>query len=447
MIKFDPNGKNKYYSLYKALRDDISRGRLSSGEKLPSKRSLAAELGVSVTTVMLAYEQLAAEGYVYSRERSGYFVENFNDIPASDKSAALSVNQSVSADNNAISYRYDLVKGTIPASLFPFTTWARLMRLVLNDCGEHLLERVPCDGDYELKTALSRYLYRSRGMDVNPRFIVVGAGAEYLYGVIVQLLGRDKIFAVENPGYKKISSVYALNGAKCAPVNVGERGMDLNLLEKSGAYAAHVSPSHQFPTGAVTPAPERVNLIFWANSVGGYIIEDDYDSEFRLSGKPLQSMQSLCPERVIYLNTFSKSLAPSMRLGYMVLPPALYERFLKLFSGGANTVPLFEQKTLAKMLDGGYFERHVSRLKNHYRGVRERLLNALCGKCEVYDTGSGLHMVARFPSAQSDEEIKSAAAARGVRLKCLSDYLLSPRPELALSAVINYSGLTSEQLD
>lgn len=439
MYKVD--GKNKYYSLYSLIRGEILRGKLKAGDKLPSKRALAADSGVSVVTVELAYGQLLAEGYIRSKERSGYFVEDIVSGGADEKRA---VPTRPAAPEKK--YRVDLVKGNIPPHMFPFTTWARLMRLVLSDCGEHLLERVPSDGDPELKQAIADYLYRSRGIDADAEYVVIGAGAEYLYGVIVRLLGRDKLFAVENPGYGKISSAYAQNGAKVVPVSVGESGMSVSELLKSGADAAHVSPSHQYPTGVVTPAAARSRLIAWANGGDRYIIEDDYDSEFRLNGKPLQSMQSLCPDKVVYMNTFSKSLAPSMRLGYMILPPALYEKYRLLFSSNANLVPLFEQKTLALMISGGYFERHISRLKNYYRGIRAKLLSALDGRCEVTDTGSGLHLIAKFPFAKSDEEIKAKAEAAGVNLKCLSDYLLAPLKGVEKCAVINYSGLTDEIL-
>ncbi len=442
MFSINLKGKNKYYNLYLNLRGEILSGRLKTGEKLPSKRSLAADLGVSVVTVELAYEQLLAEGYIRSKQRSGYFVEDLIEGGSVGREPPQTPEIST-----AKKYRCDLVKGNIPPHMFPFNTWARLMRLVLSDCGEHLLERVSCSGDSELKRSVSDYLYRSRGMDADPRHIVIGAGAEHLYGVIVQLLGRDKVFAVENPGYVKISSTYALNGAKFVPVSVGAQGIDVAELSRGGAAVAHVSPSHQFPTGAIMPAAERLKLIAWADAVDGYVIEDDYDSEFRLFGKPLQSMHGLRPDRVIYINTFSKSLAPSMRLGYMVLPPALYEKYLKIFSSSANLVPLFEQKTLAKMLDGGYFERHISRLKNYYRGIRVKLLAALSGKCEVTDTGGGLHIIAKFPNALSDCEIKEKAERAGVNIKCLSDYLLSPLEGVEKRAVINYCGLTEEILN
>lgn len=436
MFDFDANCKNKYYTLYKKLREEIMNGKLKCGEKLPSKRVMSEEFGVSVVTVELALSQLSAEGYIRSEERRRYFVEEVYS-PASVPRAPAKA-QSPQARPK---YKYDLVKGSIPAKMFPFSTWAHLMRLVLADCGEHLLERVPCDGDAELKAALSEYLYRSRGIDAPPERIVVGAGAEHLYGIIVQLLGRDKVFAVENPGYLKISAAYSLNGAKWTAVNVTERGMDIDALFKTRAYAVHVSPSHQFPTGAVMPVSARAKLIGWANEMDGYVIEDDYDSEFRLVGKPLQSTYGLCPDRVIYMNTFSKSLAPSMRLGYMVLPPRLYERYLKIFEKSANLVPLFEQKALAKMLSGGYFERHISRLRNYYKETRKKLLARLDGKCEVFDTGGGLHLVAKFENAADDGEIKRTAAEAGINLRCLSDYLLAPMSGVDKCAVINYSGL------
>ena len=445
MFNFDLQGKNKYYNLYLGIRGEILRGRLKCGEKLPSKRALAEQLGISVVTVQLAYEQLLIEGYIISKERSGYFVEKVNTAPmAPARKKLLKV-----PDVGAIQFKIDFVKGSAPAELFPFSTWARLNRRVLADCGEHLLERVPCDGDAELKTSISEYLYRSRGMDVDPRYIIIGAGAEYLYGVIVQLLGRDKVIAVENPGYGKIASAYAINGAEVLPVSVIGTGICCDEVENSNANIVHVSPSHQFPTGAVMPVSARSRLIAWANAADGYVIEDDYDSEFRLTGKPLQSAYSLCSERVIYLNTFSKSLAPSMRMGYMVLPPALHEKFMRLFSQSANVVPLFEQKTLAAMLAEGYFERHLSRLKNHYRAIRKTLLEKL-GElgdyCKVNDTGSGLHMIAEFQYAPNDASIKETASRGGVNIKCLSDYLLAPRTDVERRAVINYSGVTQEQL-
>jgi GntR family transcriptional regulator/MocR family aminotransferase len=443
MLTYDLGEKNKYYSLYSHIRDDILCGNLHSGEKLPSKRSLAQNLSVSVITIQTAYDQLLAEGYIISRERSGYFVADVN-VDFYGESEVTYPEQRTKK-----TYKLDLVSGSTPAKLFPFSVWAKLMRATLADEGEHLLERVPCDGDSSLKVAIADYLYRCRGVKVNPRYVVIGAGAEYLYGVIVQLLGRDKFYAVENPGYNKISSTYKLYGANCCYINVSEQGADVEEIENSDADVLHISPSHQFPTGGVMTAGARARLIKWAQERDAYIIEDDYDSEFRLYGKPLQSMLGLNKERVIYINTFSKSLAPSMRMGYMVLPPIIYEKFLSIFGRSANVVPLFEQKALALMISGGHFERHINRLKNYYRGVRDILLQKISElpfPTEIIETGSGLHLTVRFPFAESDEQIISEAAKRGVNIKCLSQYLLAPAENCGKIAVINYSGLTKENL-
>lgn len=441
MLTYNLNAKNKYYSLYAAIRGDILCGKLKKGEKLPSKRGLAQNLCVSVITVQTAYEQLLAEGYIISKERSGYFVAEVE--PQAEAKAAAPAEVLPCKKQ----FKLDLVTGSPPPELFPFSVWAKLMRRVLADCGEHLLERVPCDGDYGLKKAVAAYLYRARGVEVNPRYVIIGAGAEYLYGVLVQLLGRDKVFAVENPGYSRISASYALNGAKCAYIPVTDNGMDFSALQKSGACVAHISPSHQFPTGAVTSVAARTRLINWARDCGGYLVEDDYDSEFRLQGKPLQCALSLGRDRVIYMNTFSKSLAPSMRMGYAVLPPELYTKYLKLFSSSANAVPLFEQKTLAAMLDGGFFERHLNRLKNVYRQVRAELLARVrVFAPEVNDTGSGLHFLAKINDAPDDGYIKLKAEERGINIRCVSDYLLSPLNGYEKLAVINFSGLTVQKI-
>lgn len=444
MLTYELTEKSKYYSLYSFIREDILNGNLKSGDKLPSKRTLAENLSVSVVTVQNAYEQLLAEGYVISKERSGYFVADVNFSFSGETRAE------VLPEPEKKGYALDLVSGNTPAYLFPFSVWARLMRATLSDEGEHLLERVPCDGDCALKSEIAAYLYRVRGVKVNPRYVVVGAGAEYLYGVIVQILGRDKLYAVENPGYGKISSAYALNGAKCAYIPVNLQGVDCDAVERSEAAVLHISPSHQYPTGAVTPAANRARLIKWAQDNDSYIVEDDYDSEFRLYGKPLQSMLGLSRDRVIYVNTFSKSLAPSMRMGYMVLPPKLYAEFTRLFGRSANVVPLFEQKTLAAMLGEGHLERHINRLKNHYRGVRSKLMEAIASlpvKTQIIETGSGLHFTVKFPEGYSDERIKAEAAKRNINVKVLSDYLLSPADGCEGVAVVNYSGVTEEQLE
>ena len=444
MLTYQLDEKNKYYSLYYNIREDILHGNLKAGERLPGKRTLAEHLAVSVITVQTAYEQLLAEGYIISEERRGYFVAEVNVGASADPVIP------VREEQHKIKYDLDLTTGRAPAELFPFSVWASLMRKTLSEEGEHLLERVPCDGSPRLKAAIAAYLFRFRGFKVDPRYIVVGAGAEYLYGVIVQLLGRDKPYAVENPGYGRVPNTYRLNGAECTFIDVEERGVNIEEVERSNACALHISPAHQYPTGAVIPVPNRSRLIAWAQSNNAYIIEDDYDSEFRLWGKPLQTMAAMNGERVIYLNTFSKTLAPSMRMGYMVLPPVLYANYLQLYSQTANVVPLFEQLTLATMLDGGYFERHVNRLKNYYRGIRGELISfieSLPFQKRIIETGGGLHLTLHLPDFASDREIKTKAEELGINVKCLSDYLFTDTDKYDNVAVINYSSVTGEGLN
>ena len=448
MYPYDLSGKNKYYTLYENLRRDILRGKLKSGEKLPSKRTLAAELGVSVVTVQTAFDQLLAEGYISSRERSGYYVCKVELDYREQPEPALRPYEEKKKQVGT-----DFVSGSTPAELFPFSSWARLLREVLSDCGEHLLERVPSAGDAELRGAISDYLYRARGLYADPERIIIGAGAEQLYGVIVQLVGREKLFAAENPCYRKIYDSYTLNGARCTLLPVGREGVSAADVEQSGASVVHISPAHQYPTGAVMPAAARARIISAVQKRDGYVVEDDYDSEFRLYGKPLQSMYALAPERVIYVNTFSKTLAPSMRMGYMVLPQSLYKRYTELFGHNSSAVPLFEQKALARMISGGGFERHLSRLKNYYRGVREVLFKKLSSlKYEhiIQDSGGGLHFTVKFPAAQTDWQIKEMAAGADIRVRTLSDYLILPAAGFEKTVVVNYSGVTlakAEALD
>lgn len=459
MSIYNLDEKNKYYSLYSLIRADIISGRLSAGSRLPSKRALAADLGVSVITVQQAYEQLLAEGYVRSAERSGYFVEKLEWTPEERQSAAAVPPKKEEKPQ----YVVDFVRGATPAGLFPFSVWAKLMRRVLSEFSEGLLlERAPCEGDKELRGEISAYLYRSRGIHADPDCIVIGAGAEYLYGVIVQVLGRDRLYAAETPGYASVLSAYGLNGAQAVALPVTPRGVSAADLLRSGADVLHISPAHQFPTGAVMPASERSAIIEWAVAGDRYVIEDDYDSEFRLFGKPLNCLYSLCPEKVIYMNTFSKTLAPSLRIGYMVLPPALLARFRQILGFTANVVPLFEQKTLAYFLRGGYFERHLSRVKNYYKNIRKQLysiLQKLNTGCNFYDTGGGSHLLAGIKGVK-DADIKSCAASLGIRVKCLSDYAVpctansptenftgeNPFTATEACAVINYSGVTEEEL-
>ena len=437
-----------YDHLFCCIREDILSGRLPAGEKLPSKRALAQHLRLSVATVETAYGQLAAEGYVESRPRSGFFVCRLES--GSPPAPAAPPPEGPAPERP---WELDLWGGEMSREQFPFSVWARLMRRSLSQLGPDLLLPSPHSGVLPLRQAIADYLRRFRGILVSPEQVVVGAGAEYLYGIVVQLLGRDKVFGVEDPGYHKPALVYRSSGAECRPVPVDRQGLDTAALEGLDAEVIHLSPSHHFPTGAVTPIARRQALLQWAaRSPRRYIVEDDYDSEFRFAGRPIPTLQSIDrQERVIYLNTFSRTLAPSLRIGYMVLPPALLRQYEERLGFYACTVPSMEQYTLAAFLSQGYFERHINRMRTFYRTRRDQIIAAiqaspLGGRSAVLSKDAGVHFLLRLDTDRPDAEIVRLAAGEGIRVSCLSEYCLRPRPEQSHTLVVRYAGIDPQRL-
>ena len=431
-------------SLYAKIRADILSGALRSGDRLPSKRELADHLQISKTTVESAYYQLATEGYIRPEPRRGYFVE---DVDTARSALAPPVSRPVPAPGDGRRWRADLTGSSVEAELFPFSVWARLMRRELTENSREILETVPANGTAPLRRAVSDYLYRSRGMSAPPDNIVIGAGTEYLYGMIIKLLGLDLTYALEEPGYQKIRQIYSASGVRCSGIATDGGGMDVEALRRSGAYVAHISPSHNFPTGVVTPVRRRQELLRWAEE-GRYIIEDDYDCEFRMAGRPLPALQSIDTHgRVIYVNTFSKTLAPSMRISYMVLPEELMEKFWQNLGFYSCAVCGFEQYTLASFLDGGHFERHVSRMKKHYRAARDELLDALApfaadGRITIGEKEAGLHFLMTVNSPLPPEDIRRNLESAGVGVSFLDGYFSGGAPESAgYTAVMSYSSL------
>ncbi len=442
-----------YEYLYRCIRADILDGTLSTDERLPSKRALAEHLRLSVITVESAYQQLEAEGYVYTRPKRGFFVAAVDRAPKPADQAPIP------AEPPAQTWRLDLGHNQVDSSRFPVSTWARLTRQVLSEGGAAILSPTPHQGLFALRQAIADDLRDFKGMAVSPEQIVVGAGAEYLYLLLAQLLdgdclsGRDAIFAVEDPGYPKIRQVYSKCGAVCRPVPLDQHGMDLRALEASGANVIHISPTHHYPTGIVTPIGRRQALLRWAERTGGIIIEDDYDSEFRFTGRPIPTLQSIDTRgQVIYMNTFSQTISPSMRMGFMVLPPRLLEQYRKELDFYACTVPVLEQHVLARFLAGGYYEQHLSRMRKEYRIRRAAVLEAFrtssfADRVTFSEQGAGLHFLLRLDTRQSDEEILQKAEALGIRLGFLSEYEAVPSAAHAHTLVVNYAGLEPQHLN
>lgn len=448
---FENRGSDSLYEyLYKQIKNDILNYRLSPEEKLPSKRALAKHLNVSTITVENAYQQLMAEGYIYSRPKSGFYVSslltrtgNSFEIPEFHKKD----------EDTKTSFFADFVNNSTSAASFPFQTWTKLMRETMSDDPNILMVRSPSTGVLKLRQAIAAYLFQFRAMAVDPEQIIVGAGTEYLYGLIIQLLGRNKTYAVEDPGYQKIAKIYQANDVKCVCVPFDASGIDMTCLDRTKADVVHISPSHHFPTGIVTPVSRRYELLSWASKDSGrYIIEDDYDSEFRLLGKPIPSLQSIdVMEKVIYMNTFSKSLASTIRISYMVLPKSLMERYQKELKFYSCTVSNFEQYTLARFIEQGYFEKHINRMRNYYRTQRDTLISCIrehpyFQRVSIHEEDAGLHFLLKVDTGYTDEELVKRALAKGIHVSCLSEYYHKRSTASSHTLILNYSGIEKEKL-
>ena len=426
--------------LYTALKREMERGGIRPGERMPSKRELAAHLSVSTATVEAAYARLISEGLCESRPRSGIY--------------ALEQAQRVGlTDGEKPPVRWNFGTGAADAAHFPYATWARLMREVLSEQSATLLLSGDPQGEPALRREIAGYLHRMRGIDAPPEAIVLGAGTEVLVSALVALIGRERLFAVEDPGYSRVRRILVVSGARIAPTPLSGGAIDVRELYRSGAGAAYVTPTHQFPTGEEMQPGQRAALLRWARETGGYILEDDYDSEFRLTGKPIPSLQSMdITQKVIYINTFTKSLSSTMRISYMVLPPELANRFLERLSFYSCTVSNFEQYALMRFINEGYFEKHINRMRNFYHKQRDILLDAikrspLSSHVTIMEEDSGLHFLLKLKMELSDKEFMQRALQKGVKLNSLSAYYHdSPDDFAAHTFIINYSYLNTEHL-
>ncbi len=468
MLTYNLNNRrnlSKYVYLYQCIRQDILNGTLKKGEKLPSKRALAEQLKVGVITVANAYAQLLTEGYIEAVEKKGYFVLDFSGYEEKKSVRLLPAGtgrQKEKAWQDAEppaerEFFVDFKANRIGLKHFPASRWNYYMREALSLQDDILLKTVPYNGLYILRRAIAEYLARTRAIEVPPSRIIVGAGTEYLYGRLIQLFGRDCIFASEDPGYKKFASIAASYGNAWNFIPIDEKGLRVDQLEASGADAVHVSPMNHFPTGIVMPVSRRVELFDWlAKKDSRYIIEDDYDSEFRYSGKLILPLYAEdLSEKVIYINTFSKTLVPSLRISYMILPPALMARYEETLRFYSCTVSSFEQYTLARFIDEGELERHISRMRNFYKKQRKEMLEAirespLSGISVIHENNAGTHFLLEVKTSLSEAEIRRAGDARDMMLSMGSDYRGGAgsfeKSEGTCTLVINYAAIAAEKI-
>ena len=439
-----------YEQLYESLAAEMRSGAIPAGTRMPGKRRLAAELSVSVNTVDAAYQMLAAEGYLEARERSGFYVQEYLALPTRPEEVPPPVS-AAPPEAAEPPVRFDLSTRGVDPGLFPFRTWARLQKELLYSSPE-LLTHGDAQGDLSLRQALAEYLEEYRGVRCGPHQLVVGAGLEYLLGLLAPLLPGPA--AVETPGYPRARQVLENNGVPCRCLPVDADGLSLTALSASDAAVCYVTPSHQFPTGVTMPAGRRAELLHWAARAPGrrYIIEDDYDSEFRFDTRPLPSLQGMAGADgpVVYLSTCSRSLAPGIRIAYMVLPRQLlgaWQAKYRLYSG---TVGRFEQQTLARFITGGYFTRHLARERTAYKARRDALVAALRTsfapeELTLAGLHTGLHLLAQLKDPPPDAALRAAARQYGVRCSLLSDYDLTGTAHSAAGTlVLGYGSLADE---
>ncbi len=430
-------GSPLYDQLYRYIVAQIRSGALPAGEKLPSKRALAEHLGVSLTTVEKSYGLLTAEGYLESAPRSGYRVTPaLTMIPTQPPPAPPRPRQ-----RQQLSELFST--SAVDTSVFPYATWARLSKEAVYDSPD-LLQRGEGQGDWGLRGTLAGFLHQYRGVNCTPEQVVLGAGLEGLMWVLLQLLPRA-VFALEDPGYASLRRLLDNLGRPYVPVPVDERGMSGAALARSGADVAYVTPSHQFPLGVATPVARRSELLRWAyEKPGRYLIEDDYDSEFRYASRPIPAMQGLDEGgRVIYVGTFSRTVAPSIRVAYLILPPALVEVYQAKFGHAAATVSRFEQEALRRFLASGAYSRHLRRVGNLYRRRRDALVSALADWGEIRGADAGLHLLFTLPGREERELVERAAGA-GFRVRGLGEYCLQARPRPG-TLVLGFAGLPEQE--
>ncbi len=452
-----------YEYLYRCIRDQVVTGEIAAEERLPSRRTLAERLGVSVVTVEGAYAQLVAEGYVVARSRRGYYAASLPSLPnvaATMPVVAASAHTAKAGweDKRAAgSVPYDLTRGANVASPGAARLWERALRDVISHEPDDVLYRTPpARGVMRLREAIADHLARSRGMSVDPELVVVGAGAQALYGLVAQLLREGGPVGVEDPGYARASETYRAHGLDVRFLPLDAEGISVRALRGSCAAVAHVMPSHQFPTGRVMSVARRYELLGWAAEKDRrYLVEDDYDCELRLAGRPIPALASIdATGSVLYLNTFSKSLSSALRIAYLVLPASLDTMFDDRLGFLSSTVPAIDQVALAHALESGAYERHVARYRRGMREVRDALVEGILdgpasGRVRVEEADSGIHLVlAVEDDGRGERGIAAAARAEGVGLAPLSSFAHVPEHAAAGDGrarfVVQYDGLSVE---
>lgn len=436
-----------YEQIYQYMKREIQEGRIASGDKLPSSRSLSRHLEVSRSTVELAYEQLISEGYVEAVPCKGYFAADLEGLYRLDAMPALPEPEATAEEKE---WKYDFTPNGVDLNSFPYGVWRRLAKDSLQDDRAQMFRLGDPQGEYGLRRAISRYLYQARGVNARPEQIIVGAGNDYLLMLLSTVIGRDHKVALENPTYKQAYRLFQRLSYDVCTVDMDEKGMEVTGLQASKADIAFVMPSHQYPLGIVMPMKRRMELLGWAaEDPKRYIIEDDYDSEFRYKGKPIPALQGYDRwGKVIYIGTFSKSIAPSIRISYLVLPPVLLKEFQEKSSFLSCTVSRVDQLILQRFLEEGHYERHLNKIRTLYKGRHDTLigcLKELQHHCTISGEHAGVHILLHFSEEVTEEELIQKAAEKGVKVYGLSQYYIDT-PGNRPTILLGYANISEEKI-
>ncbi len=443
-------GKPLYFQIYLQIKEEIQEGRMKAGDRLLSKRKMAESLNVSINTVETAYSQLLSEGFIESRPKSGYYVSQIDEFNFGNEKKAAESSEKKIDESSRININF--ATDGVDFENFPYNTWRKLMKNCFNEYNPRVLKSAPPEGDHELRRAIASHIYRSRGVNCATEQIIIGAGMDNLMNTVSGILGTDYKITMEYPVYYEAYSYFNVLGHSVDLIPVDDRGIRTDLLPEDTKRVVYVTPSHQFPLGITMPAGRRVKLLKWAYAEENrYIIEDDYDSEFRYNSKPIPSVQSIDMKgRVIYMGTFSKTIAPSVRISYMVLPEELLELYNEKYTKFSSAVSVLEQNILTAFINEGHYERHLNRMRKLYGEKRSVLLGELKnmgGKIKINGENAGHYFALKLLNGLSEEEMISSAEANGVRVYPISKYFVNGVPPKYKSTVlIGYAELSEKKI-
>ncbi|MDE6387459.1 MAG: PLP-dependent aminotransferase family protein [Lachnospiraceae bacterium] len=444
------DNKTLYIQIYEYIRDEIRAGNLLQNEKLPSARFLAEDLQVSRTTVDMAYDQLVSEGYLEARPRRGYFVSAYEELNVIDEIPYREMRKPQDKKEEE-SIRYDFSPNAIDMRYFPYATWKKITKNILVDANSKMFSLGEPQGDLNLRTTICRYLHGSRGVNCEPEQIIIGAGNDYLLLLLEKILGRHVHVAMENPTYIRAYRIFRSCAYPVSLIPMDENGIMVECLRRTDARVAYVMPSHQYPTGISMPIGRRLELLKWAaEEKDRYLIEDDYDSEFRYRGKPLPSLQASDHNgKVVYIGTFSKSIAPAIRISYMVLPYPLLEKYRKECGFYSSTVSRLDQTILNEFIQDGYFERYLNKMRKQYREKHDLILNELKPfekAFRISGSNAGQHVLLTDVKGRKEEELANMAKEAKVKVYRMQDFRIEKNSDDPAMLLLGYGALSFEEI-